>query len=252
MIRSGLFLGIGIGIACAQQHLQMGARLILQQSSLISSTDKAVESWMALRPTYRAGMSGFFLWGWNPYLSTGVEIAYQGAGQSYYGAGLNGQTYQAQISLNYLSFGIPIALKKTWEKWGLIAQIAPSLNFLTRSNLTYQGDSLPSGNLYSTQIIQNVLNYLTTSTNSDDQLLTLRLFRRGQWGLSAAGGVQTRLAPDVWILVLLHYTRLFGDSENKGYRLTPESPPIYNPSRAATYQQAWGFQIGILYEVKLR
>lgn len=248
MFRLGLFWGLALG----QAYLQMGGRLILQQTSLLSTTDKTTESWIALRPTYRAGMNGFFLWGWTPHLSTGLEIAYQGTGQNYYGVGLNGQNYQAQINLNYLSLGLPIWVQKSWEKWGLLAQIAPNLHFLVRSDLAFQGDSLPRGNHYSTQIIQNVLNYLAASTNPNDQLLTMRLYRQWQWGFSIAGGIKARLAPDVWILALFHYMRFLGDSENKGFRLSSESPPTYAPDRSATYQQGIGFQVGIVYEVKLR
>jgi hypothetical protein len=196
------------------------------------------------------GGSGFFLWGWHRRWGTGLEVTYHGAGQNYYGAGLNGQNYAAAIRLSYLRLNLPLQAQYQWKTWGLWAQIGPSAGFLTQAELTYQGDSLETGTLYAPQVIQTTLSYLAQSTNPEDQLLQRRLYRRWQGGVAASGGVQTRLAPGVWVLALLSYQRDFTDAENKGYRVSPETPLSYDPRRKAAHNQLWGFQVGILYEVQ--
>ncbi len=250
MIRCTILLGGMVLVGWAQQSLRMGALLHLSQSWLLNATDQKAPPLASMRPTYRTGLSSFFIWGWSPYWGTGIEVAYQGAGQNYYGVGLNGQNYSASIRLSYLRLGLPLQAQYQWRTWGLWAQVSPTLAALVQSDLTYQGDSLPSQSLYAPQIIQNTLNYLAQSTNPEDQLILTRLYRRWNWGLALAGGVKSRIAPGVWLLALLGYQRHFTDAENKPYRLAPEGPPAYHPDRKPTYNQLLSLQLGIAYEIE--
>ncbi len=234
----------------AQQSLRMGAQLHLSQSWLLNATDQKAPPSVGLRPTYRPGLSGFFIWGWNPYWGTGIEIAYLGAGQNYYGVGLNGQNYSASIRQSYLRLATPLQAQYQWETWGLWAHIAPTFSALVQSDYTYQGDSLLNDNLYAPQIIQNTLQYLAQSTNPEDQLILTRLYRRWNWGLAFAGGIKSRIAPGVWVLALLSYQRDFTDAENKRYRLSSENPAAYHPDRKPTYNQLLAIQLGIVYEIE--
>lgn len=249
-MRYALFLGGGLFLGWAQQSLRMGAQLHLSQTSLRNATDREGASLVNLRPTYRAGLSGFFIWGWSPYWGTGIEVGYLGAGQNYYGAGLNGQNYTAAIRLSYLRFSTPIQVQYQWKTWGLWAQISPTLSLLVQSEYTYQGDSLPTGSLYAPQIIQNTLNYLSQSTNPDDQLILMRLYRRWNWGLDIAGGVKSQLASGIWLLALLGYQRDFTDAEEKSFRFAPENAPAYHPRRKPTYNHLLSFRLGLIYEVE--
>ncbi len=244
-----LISSLGI-MGWAQQSLRMGALLHLSQSWLLNATDQKAPSLVGLRPTYRPGLSGFFIWGWSPYWGTGIEVAYLGTGQNYYGVGLNGQTYSASIRQSQLRLATPLQAQYQWDTWGLWAHIAPTLSALVQSDYTYQGDSLPINNLYAPQIIQTTLNYLAQSTNPEDQLILTRLYRQWNWGLTLAGGIKSRIAPGVWVLALLSYQRDFSDAENKRYRISPESPPAYHPDRKPTYNQLLSIQLGIAYEIE--
>ncbi len=250
MARRIFLIGVAGLIGWAQQSLRMGAQLHLSQSWLLNATDQKAPPQVALRPTYRPGLSGFFIWGWSPYWGSGLEIAYLGAGQNYYGVGLNGQNYSASIRQSYLRFSTPLQAQYQWETWGLWVQLGPTLSALVQSDYTYQGDSLPTQNLYAPQIIQNTLNYLAQSTNPEDQLILTRLYRRWNWGVTFAGGIKSRIAPGVWLLALLSYQRNFTDAENKGYRLSPEGPLAYHPERKPTYNQLLAIQLGIAYEIE--
>ncbi len=156
----------------------------------------------------------------------------------------------AAIRLSYLRFATPIQFQYQWKTWGLWAHFGPTLAALVQSDYVYQGDSLPSHNRYAPEIIQNTLNYLALSTDPEDQLILMRLYRRWNWGFVLAGGVKSRLAPGVWTLALIGYHRTFTDAEAKNFRLSPESPPTYHPERKPTYLQLLSLQLGLVYEIE--
>jgi hypothetical protein len=250
MLRLMSFFAGAFLLGWGQQSLRMGAHLHLAQSWLLNATDRQAPPQVALRPTYRPGLSGFFIWGWSPYWGTGLEVAYLGAGQNYHGVGVNGQNYSAAIRQSYLRFATPIQFQYQWKTWGLWAHLGPTLAVLVQSDHVYQGDSLPSHNRYAPEIIQNTLNYLALSTDPEDQLILMRLYRRWNWGFVLAGGVKSRLAPGVWTLALIGYHRTFTDVEAKNFRLSPESPPAYHPERKPTYLQHLSLQLGLVYEIE--
>lgn len=243
-------ISLAFSLLWAQHALSMGARVQLMQSRLSSSTDET-SSLTSYSRTHKAGLVGFFDWGWTPHIATGMEIAYQGVGQEFYGVGVNGDNYTAALSLHYLRVGLTMRGQHAWERWGLWGGIAPSLAFLTQADLEYQGDSLPLGSLVFPQVIQNTLAYLSQSTNPDDRLTLLRMFRRTVPALHLAGGLRVRLAPQVWLLGLLAYERSFGDIERKGYQYDPESPPVYDGRRRPVGYELLGIQLGVQYEVPI-
>ncbi|GIV25169.1 MAG: hypothetical protein KatS3mg026_0861 [Bacteroidia bacterium] len=247
---SGVFVrnAVLVSLAWAQQGLQMGARLQLARSAFLSQTERT-SPLLSQNPTYKAGLVGFFAWNWNPFLATGLEVAYQSAGQSYYGLGVNGDSYQAQVRLHYLRMGLSLIGQYAQGPWGAFLTVSPSLAFLTQADLQYQGDSLQPGNLVQPQIIQNTLAYLSRSTNPDDRLALLRMYRRLVPTLSVSGGLRVRLAPQVWLLGLVGYERALSDIENKSYRFRPEAPPLYAPERSRTFYQLLSLQVGLQYEV---
>lgn len=243
-------LSLLIGIVMAQRSLQMGARLLGAQSRLLSLTDKQAAS-LGFDRTYRAGLIGFFSWGFSPYIAAGVEVGYYGAGQRFYGAGVNAQPYRAEVRLHYLRTGLTLQPQYARSWWGFWGAISPSIAFLTQSEFEIRGDSVPVGNLLTPQIIQGTLIYLEQTTNPDDRLMLMRMYRRAVPVISVAGGLRVRLAEGVWVMGLLFYERSLGDIEVKGYRLSPQSPQVYAPQRKAVYYELSGFQIGLQYEVAL-
>lgn len=229
----------------------MGARLQVARSFLLSPTDQASPLTTAA-PTYKAGITGFFGWGWAPYLATSVELAYQGIGQRFYGIGMRGENYTAEVNLHYLRFAAALQPQYARETWGLWASIAPGFSILTQSELSYRGDSLSAGAMVSPQIIRRVLTYLDQSTNPDDRLLLTQMYRRAVPAVSVAGGLRIRLAPSVWVLGLLSYERSFSDLEKKSFRLRGEEQPLYDSERKPVRYQLIGIQLGIQYEVIVR
>ncbi|RMF49279.1 MAG: hypothetical protein D6750_06320 [Bacteroidetes bacterium] len=232
----------------AQQGLQMGARLQLARSSFLSQTERT-SPLLNRNPSYKAGLTGFFAWDWSPYWATGLEIAYQSVGQSYYGLGVNGEAYQAEVRLHYLRMGLAFTGQYAQGIWGAFLTVSPSLAFLTQADQQYQGDSLQRSSLTNPQIIQNTLAYLSQSTDPDDRLVLMRMYRRWVPTISLSGGLRVRLAPQVWLLGLVGYERSLADIENKGYQIRPELPPVYAPQRSHTYCQLLSLQVGLQYEV---
>ncbi|MCS7297906.1 MAG: hypothetical protein RMK19_08285 [Bacteroidia bacterium] len=232
----------------AQNLLSMGARLHLTHSRFISSTDQK-SSLTTLSPTQKVGIIGFFGWGWTPHLVTGIEVGYQGVGQSYYGIGRLSEPYAAGITLHYLRTAATFQPQYAREGWGVWFSFAPGINFLTQTELSFQGDSVPVGGLISPQIIQRILGYLEKSTNPNDRLLLLQVYQRIVPSLSMAGGIRIRLTPQVWILGLLSYERSLRDIEKKDFRLGTQETPLYDPQRKPTHYRLIGFQLGLQYEV---
>lgn len=226
----------------------MGVRLQLARSTFLTQTERA-SPLLSRNPTYKAGLTGFFAWDWNPFWATGLEVAYQSVGQSYYGLGVNGDSYQAQVRLHYLRMGLAFTGQYAQGLWGAFVTVSPGLAFLTHADLQYQGDSLQPGNLVQPQIIQHTLAYLSQSTNPDDRLLLLRMYRRLVPTIGVNGGLRVRLAPQVWLLGLVGYERGLSDIENKSYRLRPEAPLLYAPDRSRTFYQLVSLQVGLQYEV---
>ncbi|MCX8113042.1 MAG: hypothetical protein N3E49_07630 [Bacteroidia bacterium] len=239
-----------LGVLSAQKWLTMGARFQFSRSQLLSSTDHA-SSLTTSSPTHKAGVVGFFGWGWLPYLATSLELSYQGVGQKYYGIGVRGESYAAEIDLHYLRMALAFQPQYAHGTWGLWASISPGLSFLAQSELAYQGDSLPQGSIVAPQIIRRVLTHLDQSTDPDDRLLLVQMYRRSVPSLNVSGGLRIRLAPSVWVLGLLHYERSFGDIEKKGARLTNTEVSIYDPQRKPVQYQLWGVHLGLQYEVNL-
>lgn len=205
-----------------------------------------------LAPTYKAGITGFFGWGWSPYFSTSLEITYQGVGQRFYGIGLRGESYTCEINLHYLRLAAALQPQYAAETWGLWASIAPGVAFLTQSELDFRGDSLLSGTLVAPQIARKVLSYLEQSTNPNDRLILIQMYRRAVPTVSFAGGLRMRLAPSVWVLGLLSYERSLGDIEKKSFRLRKDESPLYSSERKPTPYELLGVQFGLQYEVPLR
>ncbi|MCS6790693.1 MAG: hypothetical protein NZ580_06910, partial [Bacteroidia bacterium] len=239
-----------IGLMLGQRSLQMGARLMVSQSRLLSPTDKQA-TLLGFDRTYRSGLTGFFSWGLSPYVATGLELGYYGAGQRFYGTGVNGQPYRAEVRLHYLRAGLALQPQYAREWWGFWGSISPSVAFLTQSEFEIQGDSLPVGNLFMPQVIQGTLAYLEQSTNPDDRLMLMKMYRRAVPVISVAGGLRVRLAEGVWVLGLIFYERSLRDIEAKNYRISPQSPLIYHPQRRVVYYELSGFQVGLQYEVPL-
>jgi hypothetical protein len=240
------FLSVGL----AQSFLSMGARVQLYQSRFSSPTDAATHG-VSFDPTQKAGVTGFFSWGWNPYLATGIEIGYQGVGQDLYGIGVNSAPYTVQVKLHYLRTGIAIQPQYERGVWGLWASISPGLSFLTQSELTYQGDSVLPGNLTTPQVTQTLLRYLDQSTDPNDRLILTRMYQRGVLSLHFTGGLRIRLAEGVWVLGTLFYERSFGDLERKGYTYGKEYTPMYAPGRRPVQYTLTGIQLGVQYTVGL-
>ncbi|MCS7152630.1 MAG: hypothetical protein NZ989_01660 [Bacteroidia bacterium] len=240
-----------IGLLYAQSSLTMGARLQVARSQLHSPTDQT-SPWTALSPTYKAGIVGFFGWGWTPYLATSIELSYQGVGQRYYGIGLRGESYTSEISLHYLRTAVAIQSQYAQKNWGAWVSFSPGLSFLTQVDLDFQGDSLPQGTTLAPQLVRKVLGYLEQSTNPDDRLILIRMYRRAVPSFSASGGLRVRLSPAVWILGLLYYERSFGDLERKDFRLRGEETPLYDPQRKSVQYQLTGIQLGLQYEISIR
>ncbi|MCS7188927.1 MAG: hypothetical protein RMJ66_08285 [Bacteroidia bacterium] len=237
-------------IGFCQQFLSMGARFQLSHAQLCSPTDRA-SNLVSFDRTQKSSLAAFFSWGWTSYFATGVEIGYGGAGQALYGIGINGDPYTARINLHYLRIGIGVQPQYAKERWGFWGSFSPSLAFLTQAELIYQGDSLPRGNLVAPQIIQYVVEYLNQSTDPNDRLVLLQMYRRSVPVLHIAGGMRVRLAPQVWLLGLLSYERSFGDIEQKGFRLKGEENYLYSPQRRPVQYRLLGLQLGIQYEVNL-
>lgn len=235
----------------AQNTLTMGARFHLMRSTLKSPTDRT-SSLTTLAPTHKSGITGFFGWGWSPYLSTSLEITYQGVGQRFYGIGLRGESYTSEVSLHYLRLAAALQPQYAAETWGLWASIAPGVALLTQSELDFRGDSLQGGTLTTPQIARKVLSYLDQSTNPNDRLILTQMYRRAVPTVSIAGGVRMRLAPSVWVLGLLSFERSFGDIEKKSFRLRGEESPLYHPDRKPTSYELLGIQLGLQYEVSIR
>ena len=250
-MRVWIWIGAFCTLGFAQSFVSMGARLLLNRSQWISPTD-AGSSLVAFDRTHKAGIAAFFTWGWSAYVGTGFEIAYQGVGQRFYGIGANTDPYRAEVNQQSLRLGLAVQPQYAQENWGLWASVAPGFTFLTQTELVYQGDSLASGSLTSPQIIQQVIRYLDQSTDPNDRLLLNRMYRRAVPVIHLAGGLRVRIAPQVWVLGLLSYERSFGDLERKGYRLSEESPPLYDLQRGPVRYQLLGLQLGIQYEVPLR
>lgn len=250
-MRLWVYAGAFSVLGFAQSFVSMGARLLLNHSQWLSPTD-ASSSLVAFDRTHKAGIATFFAWGWSPYIGTGFEIAYQGTGQRFYGVGVNGEPYRAEVSQQSLRLGLAFQPQYARETWGLWASLAPGFTFLTQTEVLYQGDSLNSGTEVTPQILQQVLRYLDQSTDPNDRLLLNRMYRRAVPALHVAGGLRVRLAPQVWVLGLLSYERSFGDLERKGYRLTEEGAPLYDARRKPVQYQLLGLQLGVQYEVFLR
>lgn len=226
----------------------MGARLQVTRASLISPTDRT-SPLTTPAPTYKAGIVGFFGWGWTPHFATSMEIAYQGVGQRFYGVGMRGESYTAEVSLHYLRLAAAFQPQYARETWGIWASLAPGVSILTQSELTYRGDSLVPGSTATPQIVRRVLTYLDQSTNPDDRLLLTQMYRRAVPAVSVAGGLRIRLAPGVWALGLLSYERSFADLEKKSFRLRGEETPLYGSERKPVQYQLSGIQLGLQYEV---
>lgn len=240
-----------LGLLYAQNTLTMGARFHFMRSSFNSPTDKA-SSLTTLAPTYKSGITGFLGWGWSPYFSTSLEITYQGVGQRFYGIGRRGEHYTSEVKQHYLRLGAALQPQYAAETWGLWASIAPGVAFLTQSDMDFRGDSLQRGTLITPQIAQKVLYYLDQSTNPNDRLILLQMYRRVVPTMSLAGGVRMRLSPSVWVLGLLSFERSFGDLEKKSFRLRGEESPLYSSERKPVSYELLGIQLGLQYEVSLR
>ncbi|MCS6894696.1 MAG: hypothetical protein NZZ60_00920 [Bacteroidia bacterium] len=245
---SGVLL---VGLLCAQNILSMGARLGFYRSQFLSPTDRN-STLTTLSPTYRSGITGFLSWGWSEYFATGLEIGYQGVGQKFYGVGFRGESYTSEVSLNYLRLGVGFQPQYAQDSWGIWASLAPGLSLLTRSDLNFSGDTLAQGTLIMPQIARRVLNYLEKSTNPEDRLLPVRMYRRVVPTLSVSGGLRVRLAPTVWVLGLFYYERSFGDMEKKGYKIPGDESPLYSRERKPVRYQLTGIQVGLQYEVSIR
>ncbi|MCX7606245.1 MAG: hypothetical protein N2170_03120 [Bacteroidia bacterium] len=235
----------------AQNFLSMGARLQATQSTLICPTDRAASD-VSLDRTQKAGLIGFFSWGWTPHFATGIEIAYQGTGQRFYGIGVNGDNYTAQLNLHYLRGGLSLQPQYAKGRWGVWSSLSPGLSFLTQAEMLYQGDSLPRGKLTTPQVIQTTLSYLDQSTDPNDRLILTRMHQRIIPVIHFAGGMRILLAPQVWLLGLISYERSLGDIERKNFRPRPGEAPIYDNRRRAVQYQLVGLQIGLQYEVSTR
>ncbi|MEN3040472.1 MAG: hypothetical protein ABDH66_02905 [Bacteroidia bacterium] len=239
------------GLICAQNTLSIGARLGFYRSRFLSPTDQTSDL-TTLSPTHKAGITAFASWGWTEYFATGLEVGYQGIGQKFYGIGFRGESYVSEVNLNYFRSAVGIQMQYAWDNWGIWANLAPGLNFLTRSDLAFNGDSLSQGTLITPQIARKVLNYLEKSTNPEDRLLPIRMYRRVIPTLSLSGGLRVRLAPTVWMLGLFHYERSFGDLERKGYKIPGDETPLYSSARKPVRYQLMGIQVGLQYEVSIR
>lgn len=250
-MRLWIYVGGLCAIGLAQSFVSMGARLLLNRSQWLSPTD-AGSSYVTFDRTHKAGIAAFFAWGWSQYIGTGFEVAYQGTGQRFYGIGVNGDPYRAEVNQQGLRLCLALQPQYSRENWGLWASIAPGFTFLTQSEVIYQGDSLSTGGQLTPQIVQEVLRYLDLSTDPNDRLLLTRIYRKAVPVLQVAGGLRVRLSPQVWVLGLLSYERSFGDLERKGYQLTEEGPSLYDAQRKPVQYQLLGLQLGVQYEVPLR
>ncbi|MCS7162775.1 MAG: hypothetical protein NZ958_05560 [Bacteroidia bacterium] len=236
-----------------QSALSMGARVQLMNSHIACPTDKT-SPLVSFSPTYTAGVTGFLSWGWQPFLRAGIELGYQGVGQKYYGLGLSGRDYSAEINLHYLRVGLAFQpqYQREGKNWGLWMSFCPSVTFLTQADMILQGDSVSPGNAIAPQVIQTVLAYLDRSTRPEDRLILQRMYQPVGGSLHVAAGLRFRLVPQVWILALLSYEISLGDIEKKSFRLGGEGAPLYSSNRKPAFYQLIGLQLGLQYEVFLR
>lgn len=226
------------------QGISVGGNLSLYNSGLRCATDDQINAYQNLSPTYNVAF-GFQAVYSQTYWGIGVELAYGGQAQKYYGSGVTGKVYQAKAAYQYVGPGLFVEGRYPLEKVTFWLAGGGQVFFPVAAQELYQGDSVPRGNLYRAQVIQNTLRYLEASDDPTERRILSRAYRRALWHVGVRGGVELPLSEVLMLRAGIFFSRSLHDIENKNLRL--QEMPFYDVQRKPTYANQLGTVLGVLY-----
>ncbi|MGQ9864515.1 MAG: hypothetical protein ACUVRD_08585 [Bacteroidia bacterium] len=226
------------------QGISIGGSLFMYRSGLRCATDAQINAYQNLSPTYNAafGLQGAYT---QTYWGVGLELMYGGQAQKYYGNGVTGKAYQAKAAYQYVGLGLFVEGRLPLEKMTFWLAVSGQVIFPVAAQELYQGDSVPRGNLYRAQLIQNTLGYLEASDDPEERQILSRAYRRALQQVGVRGGVELPLSEILSLRAGIFFSRSLHDIENKTLPLG--KTPFYDSQRKPTYASQLGCVLGLWY-----